>query len=119
MENALAAAAGRPKGGRHHQNLSVQEEEAVLAPFQTDAHAGRLITARDLKTRDETRVGHAVPDATVNRLLARHQWRQVTPRPKHPKNKPAARAAFKKSPGQSDRRGGWTPGPTLAPDVRG
>ena len=119
LRGGLAAAVGRPKGGRHHQNLTVPEEQAVLAPFQTDAQAGRLITARGIKTRYETRVGHAVPDSTVYRLLARHQWRQVTPRPKHPKNNPAARAAFKKTPGQGGRRGGWAPRPALAPDVRG
>ena len=117
LRAGLAAAQGRPKGGRRHQNLTVKQEAAVLAPFQNQAQAGRLITAHGIKTRYETRVGHAVPDSTVSRLLARHQWRQVTPRPKHPKNNPAARAAFKKTPGQSGRGGGWTSGPALAPDV--
>ena len=117
LRAGLAAAQGRPKGGRRHQNLTVKQEAAVLAPFQNQAQAGRLITAHGIKTRYETRVGHAVPDSTVSRLLARHQWRQVTPRPKHPKNNPAARAAFKKTPGQNGRGGGWTPGPALAPDV--
>jgi transposase len=119
LRDGLAAAQGRPKGGRHHQNLTVQEEQTVLTPFQTQAGAGRLITAHGIKTRYETRVGHAVPDSTVYRLLARHQWRQVTPRPQHPKNNPAARAAFKKTPGQGGRRRGWTPPPTVASDVRG
>ena len=62
-----------------------------------------------IKTRYETRVGQAVPDSTVYRLLARHQWRQVQPRPKHPKDNPAARAAFKKTSDQSGRRRGWAP----------
>jgi transposase len=119
LRDGLAAAQGRPKGGRRHQNLTVNQEQAVLAPLQNEAQAGRLITAHGIKARYETRVGHAVPDSTVYRLLARHQWRQVTPRPKHPKNNPAARAAFKKTPGQSGRGGGWAPGPARAPDVRG
>jgi transposase len=117
LHGGLTAAQGQPKGGRRHQNLTVKQEAAVLAPFQTEARAGRLITVHGIKTRYETRLGHAVPDSTVYRLLARHHWRQVTPRPKHPKNNPAARAAFKKTPGQSGRRGGWTPRPALAPDV--
>ena len=111
------AAHGRPKGGRRRQNLTVKQEAAVLVPFQREARAGRLITVQGVKTRYETRLGHAVPDSTVYRLLARHHWRQVTPRPKHPKNNPAAQAAFKKTPGQSRRRGGWAPRPPLAPDV--
>lgn len=114
LRGGLAAAQGRPKGGRRHQNLTVKEEEKLLAPLQQEAQTGRLITAGSVKTRYETHVGHAVPDSTVYRLLARHQWRQVTPRPKHPKDNPAARAAFKKTSGQSGRRGGWTP-PAISP----
>lgn len=117
LRGGLAAAQGRPKGGRRHQNLTVKQEAKLLAPLQQAARQGRLITAVRLKTRYETRVGHAVPDSTVYRLLARHQWRQVTPRPKHPKDNPAARAAFKKTSGQSERGGGWAPAAPLAPAV--
>jgi len=115
LRGGLAAAQGRPKGGRRHQNLTVKQEQALLQPLHQAAKTGRLITARGIKTRYETRVGHAVPDSTVYRLLARHQWRQVAPRPKHPKDNPAARAAFKKTSGQGERRGGWAPAPTVAP----
>jgi transposase len=115
LRGGLAAAQGRPKGGRRHQNLTVRQERALLQPLHQAAKTGRLITARGIKTRYETRVGHAVPDSTVYRLLARHQWRQVAPRPKHPKDNPAARAAFKKTSGQGERRGGWAPAPTVAP----
>ena len=117
LRGGLAAAQGRPKGGRRHENLTVVQEQAVLAPLQKEARAGRLVTARGIKTRYETTVGHTVPDSTVYRLLARHHWRQVTPRPKHPKNSPAARAAFKKTPDQSGGRGGWAPGSAPAPAV--
>ena len=117
LHGGLAAAQGRPKGGRRHQNLTVSQERALLAPLHQEARTGRLVTARSLKTRYETQVGHAVPDSTVYRLLARHQWRQVTPRPKHPKDNPAARAAFKKTSGQGGRRGGWTPAPAITSDV--
>jgi hypothetical protein len=36
-----------------------------------------------------------VARSTVYRLLDRHGWRKVTPRPRHPKADPAAQAAFK------------------------
>jgi transposase len=117
LRGGLADAQGRPKGGRRHQNLTLAQERSLLQPLHEQARTGRLVTARSLKLRYETRVGRAVPDSTVYRLLARHQWRQVQPRPKHPKDNPSARAAFKKTPGQSDGRGGWTPAPALAPDV--
>jgi transposase len=119
LRGGLAGAQGRPKGGRRHQNLTVAQERAFLAPWQQAAQRGRLVTARGIKVRYESRVGRSVPDSTVYRLLARHQWRQVLPRPKHPKDNPQARAAFKKTSGQSRRGRGWTPAPAVAPDVRG
>ena len=117
LRGGLVAARGRPKGGRRHQNLTVAQEQALLAPLKQEAQTGRLVTARRIKSHYQTSVGHPVPDSTVYRLLARHQWRQVQPRPKHPKNNPRARAAFKKTSGQSDGRGGWAPPTALASDV--
>ncbi len=117
LGGGLAGAQGRPKGGRRHQNLTVAQEQAVLAPLRQEAQAGQLVTARGIKARYQTTLGRPVPDSTVYRLLARHQWRRVQPRPKHPKDNPRSRAAFKKTPGQGGGRGGWTPPPPCAPDV--
>jgi transposase len=117
LRGGLRDGQGRPKGGRRHQNLTLVQERAVLDPWQEQARRGRLVTARQIKADYEKRLGRAVPDSTVCRLLARHQWRRVVPRPKHPKDNPAARAAFKKTPGQSGRGGGWAPAPTVAADV--
>ena len=109
LRGGLVAAHGKPKGGRRHAHLSVAQERAVLRPLEQQAHTGRVVTARRIKTRYEDRVGHGMPDATIYRLLARHQGRQVPPRPKHPHGNPAARAALKKTPGPNRRRGGWAP----------
>ncbi len=93
-----------PKAGGVNQDLPVNQQRALLQPLPPQqAPAGQLVTARSLKARYETQVGHAVPDSTVYRLLARHQWRRKSPRPKHPKGNPAARAALKTS------RPKWTP----------
>ena len=117
LRGGLAAAQGRSKGGRRHQNLTLAQEQRVLAPWQEQARRGQLISARSIKVSYEKRLGRVVPDSTVCRLLARHQWRRVSPRPKHPKDNPAARAAFKKTSGQSGRSGGWTPTSAAAADV--
>ena len=117
LRGGLKAGQGRPKGGRRHQNLTVIQERAVLAPLQQQARRGQLVTARGIKDRYESRLGRAVPDSTVYRLLARHQWRQVQPRPKHPQGNPSARAAFKKTSGQGGCGGGWAPASVVAPDV--
>ena len=117
LRGGLTGGQGRPKGGRRHANLTVVQERSLLAPLQREARQGRLVTVRSIQVRYEGELGHAVSPATVYRLLARHQWRRVQPRPKHPKDNPRARAAFKKTPGQSDRRRGWAPQAPLAPDV--
>jgi transposase len=117
LRGGLTAAQGRPKGGRRHQNLTLAQERKVLAPWQEQARQGSLVTARGIKVSYEKRLGRVVPDSTVCRLLARHQWRRVSPRPKHPKDNPAARAAFKKTSGQSGRSGGWAPASAATVDV--
>jgi transposase len=119
LRGGLAAGQGRPKGGRRHQNLTLAQERSVLVPWHQQAQRGRLVTVRSIKVDYEKRLGRTVPDSTMCRLLSRHQWRRVTPRPKHPKDNPAARAAFKKTSSQSERRGGWAPAPTVTADVRG
>lgn len=58
LRGGLAAAQGRPKGGRRHQNLTLEQEHAVLAPLQQQAQAGQLIRAHSLKVRYQARVGH-------------------------------------------------------------
>ena len=119
LRGGLAEGQGHPKGGRRHQNLTVAQERTVLVAWQKQAQRGRLIRARDIKIDYEQRLGRKVPDSTVCRMLARHQWQRIVPRPKHPQDNPAARAAFKKTSGQSERGGGWAPAPTVAADVRG
>ena len=53
LREGLAAAQGRPKGGRRHQNLTVSQERALLQPLHQEARTGRLITARGIKARYE------------------------------------------------------------------
>lgn len=85
------------KGGRRHQHLSEDEEARVLAPFTQQATTGGVPTVADIRTAYEARVGKAVAESTVRRLLKRHGWRKLVPRPRHPKADVAARGAFKKS----------------------
>jgi transposase len=113
----LKAAEGKPKGGRRHQHLTADQESALLKPFVGQAMQGRALTARDIKRSYEERVGKTVPESTVCRLLARHGWRRVQPRPKHPRRNKKAQAAFKKTPATGPRRGGFLPPEVVAGDV--
>ena len=85
------------KGGRRHQYLTREEEEQFLTPFFARAEAGEIATVREIWQAFETRVGHHVDDSTIYRLLDRHGWRKLMPRPRHPKADPQAQKQFKKT----------------------
>jgi transposase len=87
----------KPKDGRRHQHLSFEEESKLLAPFLGRATNGGILVVSEVHAAYEARIGKKVPPSTVYRLLARHEWRKIVPRPQHPKNDPAAQAAFKKT----------------------
>ena len=84
------------KGGRRSQNLTEEEEAEVLAPFVEQATAGNVLKVADIQAAYEARVGRAVPNSTIYRMLRRHGWRKLTPRPRHPEANVTARGAFKK-----------------------
>jgi len=77
----------KPNGGRKHENMTLAEENALLARFAKAAGAGEMLNIHDLKTSD----------STVYNLLHRHGWRKLMPRPFHPKRDLAAQNAFKKT----------------------
>jgi transposase len=73
-----SALIGKKRGGRRHQNLSVTEEERLLAELLGKAKAEEVWGLHDVKAAYEKAVGHPVPKSTIYRMLARHGWR---PRP--------------------------------------
>jgi transposase len=95
----------RGRGGRHHQHLSPDEEAALLAPFVERAEAGGMLTVAEIAQAYQKRTGKAVAPSTIYRLLERHGWRKVVPRPRHPKADVAAQAAFKKTAPRGTPRG--------------
>ena len=117
LRDGLEAAKGRPKGGRRHENLTAREEQALLKPFVEQAMEGRALTAREIRRAYEKRVDRPVPESTVCRMLARHGWRRVQPRPKHPRRDQKAQAAFKKTPATGPGRGGFVPPQAATGDV--
>lgn len=85
------------KGQRQHAYLSVEEEQTVLAPFREASHTGHLSTVEEIKKAVEARIGHRLAASTIYRMLARHQWRKVVPRPRNPRSSQADQEAFKKT----------------------
>ena len=85
------------KGGRRHEYLTLAEEEDFLAPFFTRAQRGEIATATEIQRAFEARVGHEVDDSTIYRLLHRHAWRKLMPRPRHSQASKEAQEHFKKT----------------------
>lgn len=71
--------------GGHHRTLSEQEEGEILATFRQKAEAGQMITAWEIKAAFDARIGRDTGRGYIYMLLARHNWRKVMPRPRHPK----------------------------------
>jgi transposase len=87
----------RGRGGRRHQHLSPEQEQQLLSPFIERAQTGGMLTVADIQQAYQQQVGKSVAPSTIYRLLDRHGWRKVVPRPRHPKADVAAQAAFKKT----------------------
>lgn len=95
----------RPRGGRRHQHLTAEQERQLLAPFVQRATEGGMLTVSELQQAYRERVGKEVARSTVYRLLQRHGWRKVVPRPRHPRADVAAQRAFKKTAPHGTPRG--------------
>lgn len=92
-----AALIGMGRGGRRRENLSIDKEKKLLERFLKPATGGGVLVVSEIKAAYEEKVGHPVPKSTVYRMLARHGWRKIAPRPRHPKSDPDVQEAFKKT----------------------
>jgi transposase len=93
----IAAIETAGKGGRRREYLSIEQEKQFLQPFLNRAQKGEIATCAEVQIAYEERVGHSVDDSTLYRLLERHGWRKVVPRPKHPKASREVQEEFKKT----------------------
>lgn len=85
------------KGGRRHQYVTLEAEREFLAPFFERAAQGKIATAGEIQRAFEAQVGHEVDASTIYRLLKRHSWRKLVPRPVHPQANHEAQQHFKKT----------------------
>jgi transposase len=79
----------------------LDKEEKILISFFEKSKKGEVLVANEVKAAYEEAVGRTVPKSTVYRMLARHGWRKIAPRPRHPKADPQKMEAFKKTPRNS------------------
>src|SRR3954454_18828530 len=97
LRQGEAVLRSKPLGGRHRQNLTIEQEKKLLFPFLEQAETGGVLVMAPVQAAYEQKVGRPVHPSVVYRALHRQGWRKITPRPKHPKASEEAREAFKKS----------------------
>jgi len=85
------------RGGRRNQNLTVEQERQLLTQFSTQAEEAGMLEVSQIKRAYEETLGHPVPKSTVYRMLARHGWRKIAPRRRHPEVSRQRQRAFKKN----------------------
>ena len=95
---------GKGRGGRRYSNLTEEQEVGLLSGFMEKARSGGILVVTDIKSAYEKIIGRKVPKSTVYRLLARHGWRKIVPRPKHPKADLATQEEFKKNSRELSRK---------------
>jgi transposase len=73
----------RKSGNR--RNMSYEQEAKMLAQYEKQAISGQVVETSEIKKEYEKKVGHRIGGQQIYRVLARHGWRKVMPRSKHPK----------------------------------
>jgi transposase len=75
--------------------MTLEQERAFLQPFVARAQRGEIATAEQIQHAFEAQVNHGVHISSIYRLLDRHGWRKLVPRPRHPKANAQEPTAFK------------------------
>jgi hypothetical protein len=77
--------------------MSLEEEEAFLAPFFDKAKVGGILVVSEIKNALDQRLGRNVALASAYNLLHRHDWRKLAPDKRHPKSDADAQDVWKKN----------------------
>jgi hypothetical protein len=92
----------RKWGGRRYGYMTFEQELQFLSQFFDQASEGGVLIVSEIKRAYEAKVGQRVAKTTIYRMLERHDWRKIMPRPKHPKSDVKAQEGFKKTPQNGD-----------------
>lgn len=96
-KDGLSSLGDKPVGGRYRFNLSLDQERELLAGFFARASRGQVLIVAEIQAAVSKLVGKTVHSSGIYKLLQRHGWRKIVPRPQHPRSNPALREDFKKT----------------------
>lgn len=97
IKEGISCLSSSSKGGRYRSYLSLEEEVAMLNDIEKVAAKGGIVEISKVRKLFEEKAGRSVALYTAYRLLHRHGWRKIAPRPYHPKQKADAIETFKKT----------------------
>lgn len=97
IQDGFKALKIKDKGGRHNSLLSIKEEKELIDKFEKEGKKGGIIEVSKIHKVLEGKVNKKVAKSTTYRILDRHNWRKITPRPCHPKSNPEKQEQFKKT----------------------
>lgn len=64
--------------------MTTDEENVIISEFEDKAEKGSVVTANDIKKAFDKKRGKDTGRGYIYMVLARHNWRMVMPRSKHP-----------------------------------
>ena len=102
IDNGVSALTELKRGGRMRYLMPLEAEESFLKQYEEKASQGELLVVNEIKVALEKHLGRSIHKTTVYRMLYRHGWRKLVPRPSHPKRNQQEAEAFKK--GASQKR---------------
>ncbi|WP_417905436.1 winged helix-turn-helix domain-containing protein [Candidatus Tisiphia endosymbiont of Micropterix aruncella] len=88
------------RGGRNHCYMDEANESKILESFNHRASQGEIVVVREIQKKYEEVLQKKVTKSAIYKILHRHCWRKVSPRPHHPKHNKDEMEAFKKTSAQ-------------------
>lgn len=101
-DSCAGKTSNRNWGGRRYGYMTLEQEDQFLSPFLDQATEGGILIVTEIKRAYEAEIGRKVAKTTIYRMLDRHGWRKIMPRPRHTKSNPEAQEGLKKTPENSD-----------------
>lgn len=85
------------RGGRRWGFMSINEEEKFLKGIREEAIEGKIVTINEIYQQLKKQLKREISKSYVYKLLYRHGWRKIGPRPKHMKKDVKIQEEFKKN----------------------
>ena len=80
---------------RYNENMTFKDESEFIESFSKKAKKGWILVVSEIKDKYEEKIWKKTHQSVVYKMLGRHDWRKIVPRPSHPKTDLDAQQKFK------------------------